>query len=594
MRYYGPDSRIHDILRSPLACAAIDKMLPGFLAAADLDRLGVMPIRVLTGWQPAVMADRAKEQDLWRELGAIEVVPVPPVEEHVDGPRADYEGGGVPEGSAAMTVPATASRWSPVEIRLDGPAHGNPFTDVELTATFSLNGTETTAGGFYDGDGRWIIRFLPEATGTMRFTTSSTARSLRGISGTVEIGDARPAEHGPVRAQGCHFVHADGTRHLPLGTTTYAWLHQPEKLQAETLSTLQETPFTKLRMCVFPKAMAYNSNDPELYAFARGADGSFDWTRFDPRFFRRLEEAVTDLGALGIQADLIMFHPYDRWGFSDMGIAADHRYVRYLVRRLWAFPNVWWSMANEYDLMPAKEEPEWDRIGRIVAAEDPAGHLRSIHNGYTIYDHSRDWVTHASLQGTERYRTTENTDRWRGTWKKPVVIDECGYEGNLPYSWGNLSGRELVRRFWEAAVRGGYAGHGETYYRDDEQIWWAKGGELIGEAPDRIAFLRQVIEESPCGVLDPIALEETDVPGAGIEEQYYLLYFGFSRPLGYELRLPAGDYQADVIDTWNMTIDSSVVASDGILRVDLPGREYIALCLRALGPVRAPRTNGDR
>ena len=587
MRYYGPDSRIHDILRSPLACAAIDKMLPGFLAATDLDRLGVMPIRVLTGWQPAVMADRAKEQDLWRELGAIEVVPVPPVEEHVDGPRADYEGGGVPEGSAAMTVPATASRWSPVEIRLDGPAHGNPFTDVELTATFSLNGTETTAGGFYDGDGRWIIRFLPEATGTMRFTTSSTARSLRGISGTVEIGDARPAEHGPVRAQGCHFVHADGTRHLPLGTTTYAWLHQPEKVQAETLRTLQETPFTKLRMCVFPKAMAYNSNDPELYAFARGADGSFDWTRFDPRFFRRLEEAVTDLGALGIQADLIMFHPYDRWGFSDMGIAADHRYVRYLVRRLWAFPNVWWSMANEYDLMPAKEEPEWDRIGRIVAAEDPAGHLRSIHNGYTIYDHSRDWVTHASLQGTERYRTTENTDRWRGTWKKPVVIDECGYEGNLPYSWGNLSGRELVRRFWEAAVRGGYAGHGETYYRDDEQIWWAKGGELIGEAPDRIAFLRQVIEESPCGVLDPIALEETDVPAAGIEEQYYLLYFGFSRPLGYELRLPAGDYQADVIDTWNMTIDSSVVASDGILRVDLPGREYIALCLRALGPVES-------
>jgi hypothetical protein len=28
--------------------------------------------------------------------------------------------------------------------------------------------------------------------------------------------------------------------------------------------------------------------------------------------------------------------------------------VRYVVARLAAFPNVWWSMANEYDLMPAK------------------------------------------------------------------------------------------------------------------------------------------------------------------------------------------------------------------------------------------------
>jgi hypothetical protein len=36
-----------------------------------------------------------------------------------------------------------------------------------------------------------------------------------------------------------------------------------------------------------------------------------------------------------------------------------------------------------------------------------------------------------------------------------------------------------------------------------------------------------------------------------------------------------------------MTIDSSVVTSDGLLRVDLSGREYMALCLTALGPVES-------
>ena len=52
-------------------------------------------------------------------------------------------------------------------------------------------------------------------------------------------------------------------------------------------------------------------------------------------------------------------------------------------------------------------------------------------------------------------------------------------------------------------------------------------------------------------------------------------------------RLPAGDYRADVIDTWNMTIDSSIVTCDGTLRVDLPAREYMALSLTALGDVKS-------
>jgi hypothetical protein len=576
---YGPDSRLLDVLRNSRGRAAIGRVLPHALALSHVDNLRALPVCWFADREPAIIADRAKEQELWRELAVIEADPAPLVEEHVDVPAAGYEGGDVPEGSAAATVPPAGSRWSPVEIHLDGPSHGNPFTDVELTASFRLNGQQTEAGGFYDGEGRWVIRFLPQEAGTLRFITSSSARSLHGISGTVQIGEARAGNHGPVRVDGFHFVHADGSRHLPLGTTAYAWLHQPEQLRAATLRTLRDAPFTKLRMCVFPKSFPYNSNDPDLYPFARDPDGRFDWTRFDPRFFRRLEAAVADLGVLGIQADIILFHPYDRWGFADMGIAADHRYVRYLVRRLWAYPNVWWSMANEYDFVPAKQGPEWDRIGRIVAAGDPAGHPRSIHNGHLIYDHSRGWVTHASIQ-----RSTENTDRWRGTWKKPVIIDECGYEGNLPYGWGNLPGRELVRRFWDAAVRGGYAGHGETYYRDDEQIWWAKGGELTGEAPERIAFLRRIIEQSPGGALDPIPLGSVDVPVAGVEGQFYLLYFGFSRPLYCELPLPAGGYRADVIDTWHMTIESSVVTSDAILRVGLGGRENLALRLVALGP----------
>jgi len=578
---YGPASRLHDILQSPQACAVVGRVLPGLLDREDLDRLYGLPVRFFADTDPALTGDQDKAALLWRELAVIDVVRAPRPADPAIQPRPDYESSDVAGGSARAIVPPTASRWSVVEVCIDGPSHGNPFTDVDFTARFSLNGVETTVGGFYDGYGRWIVRFLPETTGTLRFTTSSTARSLHGISGKVEIGEAREGDHGPVRVGGFHFAHADGTRHVPLGSTAYAWLHQPAEVRAATLRTLRDAPFTKLRMTVFPKAFDFNSNDPDLYPFVRDEHGAFDFTRFDPRFFRRLEQAVTSLATLGIEADIILFHPYDRWGFADMGPASDDRYVRYLVRRLWAHPNVWWSMANEYDFLWTKYEQDCERMGRIVAGEDPAGHPRSIHNGATLYDHSRDWITHASVQGTDRYRTAENVDRWRGSWRKPVLVDECGYEGNLPFSWGNLSGQELIRRFWEGAVRGGYIGHGETYYRDDEQIWWAKGGELVGDAPGRIAFLRRVIEESPGGALDPVPLE-IDVPAAGVPEQYYLVYYGFSQPLFCDVPLPAGEYQIDVIDTWNMTVDSRRMACDGALHVDLPGREYIALRVTVL------------
>src|SRR5262249_26327512 len=61
-------------------------------------------------------------------------------------------------------------QWGIYEIELKGPTDGNPFTDVDLSATFTPNGAKGEARpaihGFYDGDGVYRIRFMPEKTGT--------------------------------------------------------------------------------------------------------------------------------------------------------------------------------------------------------------------------------------------------------------------------------------------------------------------------------------------------------------------------------------------------------------------------------------------
>jgi hypothetical protein len=486
----------------------------------------------------------------------------------------------VARGSARLTLPsAPVPRWGAVELRLDGPSHGNPFVDVELGARVT-NGERTfEVGGFYDGDGVYLIRFLAEDEGEWRFETHSTARSLDGISGAVSVGPAASGAHGPVRVDGHHFRHADGTRYRPVGTTAYVWTHQPDEVQERTLATLAASPFNKMRMCLFPKSYLYNSNEPDRFPFPGSLADGFDVERFDVEFWREFEGRIADLARLGIEADLILSHAYDRWGFADLGPAVDDRVVRYAVRRLAASANVWWALANEYDLVWGRTGEDWERIARIIVEEDPHGHLRSIHNCHAFYDQTRPWITHVSAQRIDVYRTAENTDVWRTEYGKPVVIDEVGYEGDIDQGWGNLTGEELVRRAWEGAVRGGYVAHGETYLNDREELWWSKGGSLVGTSPDRLGFLDRIIGEAPGGVLDPLP-SDWDVPWGGVAGAYLIAYFGFNRPSFRNIVLPEGSWELDVIDTWAMTVEPVPGVHTGTVRVDLPARQYMAVRAR--------------
>jgi transketolase N-terminal domain/subunit len=514
--------------------------------------------------------------------------------------------------AAARGTVGVVGLWHTVEIRLDGPSDGNPFVDVALAAEFSLTapptgstapptgstiaGSTVTIGGFYDGGGTYVLRFLPQRSGEWRYVTRSNATALDGISGRVAVGEAAPGDHGVVRvADTFHFAWDDGTRFLPLGTTAYAWTHQPQALQERTLRTLAASPFRKMRMAVFPKSYLFNANEPDVYPFEGSVASGWDFTRFTPEFFRRLEARISDLAALGIQTDLILFHAYDRWGFSDMGRDADDRYVQYVVRRLSAIPSVWWSLANEYDLLPAKSTADWERMAGIITANDPVGHLLSIHNCFGFYDHSRPWITHCSIQRIDVYRTAENTDAWRNEWQKPVVIDECAYEGDIDQGWGNITGEELVRRFWEGAVRGGYVGHGETYLNDREELWWSKGGELVGASPDRIRFLAEITAQSPTGVLDPLP-GEWDLPWGGAGDDYRIGYFGFNRPRYRDIVAPPGrQYLVDIIDTWEMTVQRLEGEFAGSFRISLPARQYLAVRLTAVDqPQREQQPRQER
>lgn len=506
------------------------------------------------------------------------------------------------------------------EISLTGEEPKRNMALAAPEADFSINGKKKHIKGFYNGNGIYKVRFYPQETGEVSWEIAPTLDcagqqiKLEGdLSGTQSC--VPGSGNGMVKADGVHLAYENGARYLAFGTTVYALINQEKELVDETFTTLSEAPFNKVRFCVFPKHYDYNHNEPPYFAFEK-KDGKFDVNHPCFAFWEMLEDNISRLDSLGIQGDLILFHPYDCWGFAKLSKEECLIYLDYLLRRLSAFPNLWWSLANEYDLMEHFDRKWWEEFAAFTHSNDPYGHLLSNHNCMPYWDFSNKDTTHCCIQDGCVGRVSELQEKY----KKPVIFDECCYEGNIEHPWGNISAFEMVHRFWTAFVDGGYCTHGETYLDDNDVLWWAKGGKLHGESPDRIAFLRNLMEELP-GNLESVpghwdhisaekvqkikneTMQEMDSVGRGIlelpterlyrfrdsqhisqghcGEEAYLRYYGRMCPAKGEFELPKDKkYDIEVIDIWNMTRTVIQTNVSGKVKFELPGKEGIAVLAR--------------
>lgn len=492
---------------------------------------------------------------------------------------------------AAQSFPSTAERWGVFEVVLSGPSSGNPYVDVSLSATFTRNGASKVVEGFYDGGGVYKIRFMPTEEGAWSFTTSSNAAALAGRTGSFTATSPGSGNRGPVRVRDqFHFRYEDGTPYHSIGTTCYNWTNQTPSLQDQTVQTLAGQRFNKIRMLIFPKYYVHNTDPPAVWPF-EGSPGAWNFDRPVYAFWRNFETRVRQLRDLGIEADIIVNNPYDEaWGLSEIKHhrAREDRHWRHVIARLSAYRNVWWSMCNEYEFwgMP---ESYWDAMFQLFRDSDPYGHLRGIHNAFQVYDHSKPWVTHASLQAQDGSFPYDRTRELRARWGKPIVWDEVKYEGDIPEFWGRLSPQEMTERFWTGLVDGAYTGHSETYQHPQSIIWWSRGGVLHGGSPARLAWLDQFVRDFlPGRKLDPMPGDEN----AGRSGDDILHYFGASAAGSRSFFPPAGiQYQVYVIDTWNMTRSDAGIRS-GPFTLTVPNVPYLAVLLKAVGGAPAPPAGG--
>ena len=160
---------------------------------------------------------------------------------------------------------------------------------------------------------------------------------------------------------------------------------------------------------------------------------------------------------------------------SKYNTSNDIFYIKYVAARYASYRNVWWSMANEFNLIQCKNQslpdkfPIWDELFAALIKYDPYdgkdGRIpireKSIHQaGDTMYNYSQSYVTHFSVQGYDDVNYQYFQQRFKVS--KPVILDEVQYEGNLSgFAIDDLSASQETDRFWMANSNGNMCGHSE-------------------------------------------------------------------------------------------------------------------------------------
>ena len=108
---------------------------------------------------------------------------------------------------------------------------------------------------------------------------------------------------------------------------------------------------------------------------------------------------------------------------------------------------------------------------------------------------------------------------------------------------------------------------------------------------DMISYCAANFDATPAGSSFPLAIAQADPEENAVLEVFEHEYTGrsqdgsviikylYQRCQAFDrLKLPKGKtYRVEVIDTWNMTRTTVYEKTSGMIKVDLPGRPYMAI-----------------
>lgn len=391
----------------------------------------------------------------------------------------------------AVLAPAeTIHQWDVYTISLKSPnVYTNPYTDIPVTKggdllKVSFLGTggnalnkEITVVGFWNGGSEWCVNFTPPETGSWKYISFSTDRSMNGKRGNFDVvgwnGEekkANPVRHGFIRVKkdgataGHFFEYSDGQPVLWIGDTWWNW-------------TDSRIHFDSFKQLVDNRA-AKGFNIGQL--FVPGNGWSRESSMLDETFnipdiehIKKLEGMIRYANSKGIT---VWIHGW--WSRPNLNTTIGSekmlRWWRYLVHRFGAY-NVIWVLAGEYNMnnYGGFNIDFWKDMGNLVKNEDPYERILSVHNTPPFWEggaeapqwstgkvlHQESWLDYNQSQvghgkfANEMIPYIVSEDYYLKL-SKPVVVTEPWYE----FIEGNPSAMDIRFAAW-SAILSGAAGH---------------------------------------------------------------------------------------------------------------------------------------
>jgi hypothetical protein len=413
-------------------------------------------------------------------------------------------------------------------LQVKASAAANPFTDVEIKASFRLDDQPPIAvTGFCDAlDGsQYKLRFLPRATGTYAYDLTYQEGSFaERFSGKFLVI--------PSPRKGLLQIHPDAPYHFrwegsqePVflnGTTAY-WLlgWEDENTIQQILNRFAANKVNRVRMALCGRTHSGNrwhepnvvSNDQfklrlSPWALERPDDvenPGIDVTRFNPAYWQKLERVIRMARRLNIILSMVFYVDgqdpgVDPFGKALAGSDDEKRYYAYAANRLSAYSNIVWDLTNEYRLF--RDDAWAQTMGDYLSGCDPYGHLMSVHGHGDFKFRTSGWADYAVYQSWDQgggyaFMLKNRTEQEQSGHAKPQINEEYGYEDHYPVGWGgdlksparNADSRR--RLAWEMTMAGGYQTTGERADLGTGKGADQGGGWLNGRGNDQMTLLTQ-------------------------------------------------------------------------------------------------------
>ena len=356
--------------------------------------------------------------------------------------------------------------YNVLEIALTGSkSYSNPFSEVEVTATFTRTGGKTIIRpAFWDGNNTWKIRFAPTETGEWNMVTSCSDVTNTGLnaislsikcnpySGTLDI-----YKHGFLKISDNrrYFVYDDGTPFFYLGDTHWLYIH-------ERFNTSNRKGVASQFKYIVDKRVAqgFTVYQSEAIQHPHGSNGNAtdgSHNGIDEEHFCNFRDGFDEKDIAGFKnidrkfkyiADKGLVHANSAicWALdpADYPDAYSEEFMaklgRYWAARYGAYPVLWTiaqeidkNMYNKYDSVSIKK---WFAAAKSISDNDAYHHPLTAH-----MENTSKTVASSSWWGNKAYHNwwavqwqggnimPVAKDFWNYSPSKPSVLYESPYEG---------------------------------------------------------------------------------------------------------------------------------------------------------------------